>query len=182
MSALKTAINSNDHHKGNINAAVNLIEYGDYECPGCKRANLLIKRLLKERDNDLNFIFRNFPQRKFHLNAYSAALAAEAASQQGRFWEMHDLIFENQKQLNNSLLLQLAQDIGLDTVQFANDLTSEKAQNKIELDIQSGVQSGVNGTPTFFINGSLLLTHRGRTYESLLNAVLIENKNAQPEG
>jgi protein-disulfide isomerase len=175
MSKLKLAINSNDHHFGNASAAITLVEYGDFECPHCKHAHLLIKRLLREKGNDFNFVFRNFPLQEVHPHAYTAAITAEAAGKQDKFWEMHDLIFENQDRLNTNFLMSLSESIGLDMKQFAKDSKSTEIQNKIEMDFESGVRSGVNGTPGFFINGSSLFTY-DETYESLLDAVILESE------
>lgn len=173
MSVLKLAVNSADHHQGNVNAAVTLVEYGDFECPHCRRAHPLIKHLLKERGKELNFVFRNFPLQEIHPHAYIAAIAAEASGKQDRFWEMHDLIFENQDKLSTNYLLSLAGDVGLDLAQFTEDLKSEEILNKIETDFESGIRSGVNGTPTFFLNGKPLFTYDA-TYESLSDAVQLE--------
>src|SRR4030095_3966120 len=111
MSVLKIAVNSADHHRGNVNAAVTLVEYGDFQCPYCKRAHPLVKRLLEERGEKFHFVFRNFPLRKIHPHAHASAVAAEAAGKQGKFWEMHDLIFENQDRLSSNYLLLLAEGI-----------------------------------------------------------------------
>lgn len=173
MSKLKPAVNAADHHRGNINAAITLVEYGDFQCPYCRRAHPLIDRLLSEWGNDIHFVFRNFPLREIHRHAFAAAVAAEAAGQQGKFWEMHDLIFDNQDKINSSFLLSLAEEINLDLDQFTTDSTSKDIQNKIEADFESGIRSGVNGTPSFFLNGSPLLTY-DETYQSLLDAVLLE--------
>ena len=178
MSTLKLAVNSNDHHLGNVNATITLVEYGDFQCPHCKHAHPLIKRLLKERSNDLHFVFRNFPLSEVHPHAYTAAITAETAGKQDKFWEIHDLIFENQDKLNAKFLLSLAESIGLNMKRFAKDFKSEELQNKIETDFESGIRSGVNGTPTFFINGNKLLTY-DETYESLLDAVLLESEMKQ---
>ena len=178
MSKLKLAVNSADHHEGNVNAAITLVEYGDFECPYCGRAYPLVKRLLKERGNELHFVFRNFPLREIHPHAHMSAIAAETAGKQGKFWEMHDLIFENQDKLNTNYLLSLAEDIGLDLAQFAKDSKSEEILNKIEKDFESGIRSGVNGTPTFFLNGSPILTY-DETYESLSDAVWLESEMKQ---
>ena len=178
MSKLKLAVNSADHHEGNVNAATTLVEYGDFECPYCGRAYPLVKRLLKERVNELHFVFRNFPLREIHPHAHMSAIAAEAAGKQGKFWEMHDMIFENQNKLNTNYLLSLAKDIGLDLAQFDKDSKSKEILNKIETDFESGIRSGVNGTPTFFLNGYPLLTY-DETYESLLDAVRLENEMKQ---
>ena len=178
MSTLTLPVNAADHYQGNANAAVTLIEYGDYECPYCGRAFPLIKRLLKERSDKLHFVFRNFPLRMTHLHAYMSAVAAEAAGKQDKFWEMHDLIFENQRRLSTNFLSSLAEKIGLDLTQFDKDSKSEEIRNKIQMDFESGIRSGVNRTPTFFINGSPLLTY-DETYESLLDAVKLKTEMKQ---
>src|SRR4051812_43401053 len=133
MSKLKTAVNSSDHHQGNINAAITLVEYGDFECPHCGHAYPLVKRLLEEKGNELHFVFRNFPLEEIHPNAFASAITAEAAGKQNKFWEMHDLIFENQEKLSTRFLASLAEDIELDLEQFAKDLKSNEIQNKVEL-------------------------------------------------
>jgi len=178
MSKLKPAVNSADHHQGNVNATITLVEYGDFECPHCRRAHPFVKRLLQERSKELHFVFRNFPLNEIHPHAYVSAVFAEAAGKQGKFWEMHDLIFENQDRLNSNFLLSLAEGLGLDLIQFAKDSKSEDVQNKIEKDFESGIRSGVNGTPTFFLNGSPVLTY-DETYESLLDAVQLETEMKQ---
>jgi protein-disulfide isomerase len=178
MSTLKPAVNSADHHQGNVNAAIALVEYGDFECPHCRRAHPFVKRLLKERSKELHFVFRNFPLQEIHPHAYVAAVTAEAAGKQNKFWEMHDLIFENQDKLTTNYLMSLAESLGLDFAQFAKDSKSEAVQSKIEMDFESGIRSGVNGTPTFFLNGSPILTY-DETYESLLDAIRFESEMKQ---
>jgi protein-disulfide isomerase len=178
MSLLKLAVNPNDHHLGNAGAALTLVEYGDFQCPHCKLAHPLIKRLLEEKGSELHFVFRNFPLREIHPYAFTAAIAAEAAGKQGKFWDMHDLIFENQEMLNTDYLFSLAGTIGLDPVQFAKDLTNKKIMNKIETDFESGLRSGVNGTPSFFLNDYLIVSYN-ETYESLLDAIQMEFKMNQ---
>jgi protein-disulfide isomerase len=175
MSVLKLAVNSADHHLGNIHAAMTLVEYGDFQCPYCRRAHPLVKRLLKERGNKLHFVFRNFPLCKIHPLAHISAITAEAAGKQGKFWEIHDLIFENQDRLSEDYLLSLVEDMDLDLAQFAEDSKSEEILDKIERDFESGIRSGVNGTPTFFLNGSHVLTY-DETYESLLDAIQLESE------
>src|SRR5882672_8967921 len=101
MSTLKPAVNAADHHRGNVNAVVTLVEYGDFQCPHCRIAHPLLHRLLKERGTELHFVFRNFPLSEVHPLALPAAGAAEAAGNQGKYWEMHDLIFENQDRLSD---------------------------------------------------------------------------------
>jgi protein-disulfide isomerase len=175
MSKLKPAVNSADHHQGNVNATITLVEYGDFECPHCGRAHPFVKRLLRERGKELHFVFRNFPLQEIHPHAYVSAVTAEAAGKQGKFWEMHDLIFENQDKLNTKYLLSLAESLPLDFAQFVKDSKSEAVQSKIETDFESGIRSGVNGTPTFFLNGSPILTY-DETYESLLDAIQLESE------
>ena len=175
MSRLKIAVNSGDHQLGNVNAPITLVEYGDFQCPHCGRAHPLLKRLLKEKGSDLNLVFRNFPLTEIHQYANVAAAAAEAAGKQGKFWEMHDLIFENQSELNDELLMRLAQELKLNMKKFVDDTESEEVQNKIEMDFEGGISSGVNGTPSFFVNGTKLSSY-DETYQSLLNAVQPESK------
>ncbi|HYV95042.1 MAG TPA: thioredoxin domain-containing protein [Chitinophagales bacterium] len=173
MSTLKLPVNAADHYQGSIDAAITIVEYGDFQCPYCRRAHPLVKRLLKERGNELLFVFRNFPLSKIHRYARISATTAEASGKQGKFWEMHDLIFENQNKITPDYLLALAEDIELDLLQLEQDSKSEDVRNKIMADFESGIRSGVNRTPTFFINGSHLLTY-DETYESLLDAVQLE--------
>ena len=180
MSLLKLAVHSADHHLGNVNAAITLVEYGDFQCTHCKKAYPLVKRLLKEKHNELHFVFRHFPFRKFHPHAYEAAVAAESAGKQGKFWEMHDLIFENQELLNAKYLLSLAETINLDLVQFRKDSKSKEVADKIEMDFKSGIRSGVKRTPSFYFNDNLLLTYNEK-YESLLDAFLNESEKLFPK-
>jgi protein-disulfide isomerase len=178
MSTLKPPVNAADHHQGNVNAAIILVEYGDFECPYCGRAHPLLKRLLREKGKELHFVFRNFPLREIHPHAFISALGAEAADKQGKYWEMHDLIFENQHSLNAGFLLTLAERLELDMAKFTKDSKSEEMQKKVDTDFESGIRSGVNGTPTFFLNGSPVLTY-DETYESLLDAVQLESEMKQ---
>jgi len=175
MSVLKLAINSADHHAGNVKADITLVEYGDFQCPYCRRALPLVKRLLKEKGEVLHFVFRNFPLREIHPHAYISAVTAEAAGKQGKFWQMHDLIFENQDKLSKTYLLSLAELMRLDLTKFAKDSTSEEIRKKIETDFESGIRSGVNGTPTFFLNNYRISTY-DETYESLLDAIQLESE------
>jgi protein-disulfide isomerase len=175
MSVLKLAENSADHHAGNVYAGITLVEYGDFQCPYCRRAHPLVKRLLKEKGDELHFVYRNFPLSEIHPQAYVSAVTAEAAGKQGKFWEMQDLIFENQAKINKNYLLSLAEIMHLDLAQFAKDLKSEVIRNKIDTDFEGGIRSGVNGTPTFFLNSYRLLTY-DETYESLADAIQFESE------
>lgn len=151
--SLKPSVNSNDHIQGNANSELVIVEYGDYQCPYCGAAYPVLKELMKEFGNQVQFVFRNFPLSEMHQYARPAALAAEAANVQGKFWEMHDAIYENQQQLNENLLTEIAEKLNLNMTQFKEDLQSSKLAEKVDSDFESGVISGVNGTPSFFVNG-----------------------------
>jgi len=146
-------VNRGDHFFGNPFAPIELVEYGDYECPHCGRAYPIVKNIQQQLGMDLKFVFRNFPLSKIHPHAFLAALATEAASLQGKFWEMHDTIFQNQKILNKDNIFLFANNLGFDIARFKNDIQQNTLIEKVENDFESGMRSGVNGTPTFFING-----------------------------
>lgn len=153
MTHLKPAVNSNDHIDGNINAAIELVEYGDYECPYCGRAYPIVKNIQQVLGADLKFVFRNFPLSKIHPHAFAAAVVTEAAALQNRFWQMHDIIFENQRNLNTESIFQFAEALELDMQQFKRDIQRKELLDKVQGDFESGMRSGVNRTPSFFING-----------------------------
>ncbi len=157
MNALMPAVNSKDHIAGKPEALIELVEYGDYECPYCGRAYPIVKYIQQNLGNDIKFVFRNFPLSKIHPHAFSAAVATEAAGQQNRFWEMHDIIFENQKTLDPDDILLFARSVGLDPERFKKDIQQKALMEKVEMDFESGIRSGVNRTPTFFINGEKYL-------------------------
>ena len=152
MARLRPAVNSNDHIQGNKNAPIELVQYGDYQCPHCGHAFPIIKSIQKKLGNNLKFVFRNFPLSEVHPNAVNAAVAAEAASAQNKFWEMHDVIYENQQYLSDVDLVKYAAKIGLDLEQFETDFETPQFLERVESDFESGVRSGVSGTPSFFIN------------------------------
>jgi protein-disulfide isomerase len=143
-----------DHIQGPTDAAVTLIEYGDYECPYCGAAYPIVKEVQARMGERLRFVFRNFPITTAHPHAEQAAEAAEAAAVQGSFWEMHDLLYENQKRLENEDLRGYAEQLGLDVGHFDTELSEHVHADRVHDDFLSGVRSGVNGTPTFYINGS----------------------------
>jgi protein-disulfide isomerase len=153
MSTLTVPVNAGDHMRGSKDAWVTLVQYGDYECPYCGEAYRIVKRIQKKMGGDLRFIFRNFPLTESHPYALAAAQAAEAAGLQGRFWEMHDLLYENQDTLEDRDLMGLARGLTLDIDKFKRDFSSDEVTTKIQEDFSGGIRSGVNGTPTFFING-----------------------------
>lgn len=147
-------VNEQDHAAGPENAPVTLVEYGDYECPYCGMAHPIVKRAQRELGNELRFVFRNFPLAEAHPHARLAAQAAEAAGAQGKFWEMHDALFEHQDALEPDDIIGYAKSLGLDLVQLTQDLKAGTYAKRVRDDFRSGVRSGVNGTPTFFVNGS----------------------------
>jgi protein-disulfide isomerase len=141
-----------DHIRGSRTAPVTLLEYGDYECPHCGAAHALVEAV-RQRIEELRFAFRHFPLTAIHPHAERAAEAAEAAGAQGQFWMMHDVLFENQRALDDDDLLVYAAEIGLDVGRFAHDLASARHAARVREDYLSGVAGGVTGTPTFFVNG-----------------------------
>jgi len=145
--------NDRDHIQGRTSAPVTLIEYGDYECPYCGQAYPIIKEVQKQLGNKLRFVFRNFPLTEIHPHAEHAAEAAEAAAVQNRFWEMHDYIYEHQQALDDKHLGKYADNLGLNLGKFNNEMSSHIHAGRIREDFLSGIHSGVNGTPTFYING-----------------------------
>jgi protein-disulfide isomerase len=142
-----------DHVEGKEDAAVTLVEYGDYECPYCGAAYPIIKEVQARMGERLRFVFRNFPITTSHPHADRAAEAAEAADTQGKFWPMHDLLYENQRRLRDPDLRAYAETLGLDLERFDRELAERVHADRVHEDFMSGVRSGVNGTPTFFING-----------------------------
>jgi protein-disulfide isomerase len=142
-----------DHIQGPPDAPIKLLEYGDYQCPYCGQAYPVVKEIQKYLGERLCFAFRNFPLANMHPYAEHAAEAAEAAGAEGRFWEMHDLLFENQQALEDEDLASYAETLGLDAQRFMKAVTSGANATRIREDFRSGARNGVNGTPTFFING-----------------------------
>jgi protein-disulfide isomerase len=150
---LRKPVDDDDHSAGPRDAPITLVEYGDFECPFCGQAYPIVKAIQKELGDRLRFVFRNFPITGSHPHAQHAAEAAEAAAAQNRYWEMHDTLFENQDALDDRHLLKYAEKLALDTNQFRMELESGVYAPDVEEDFLSGARSGVNGTPTFFVNG-----------------------------
>lgn len=153
-------LSASDWVRGNRQAKLILLEYGDFQCPACGSYYLILKELEKQYGDKLGVAFRHFPL-PFHKNAQAAALAAEAAGNQGKFFEMHDLLYENQSEWSESdqarsIFTSFATSLGLDLKQFSSDLDSKEVAAKIEQSYRSGIDLGVQGTPTFFLNGKLL--------------------------
>jgi protein-disulfide isomerase len=166
MPELKLPFNKSDHYKGVPGSAVQLLEYGDFQCPHCGAAYPTIKKIEKTFGSRMLFIFRHFPLSESHPYAKIAAIASEAAARQGSFWEMFDRIYENQSLLSREMLLGLAKSLKLNLKKFKIDLEDPALAEKVESDFESGILSGVNGTPSFYING---IKYNGPyNYESLV--------------
>ena len=158
-----------DHIRGPVDALVTLVEYGDYECPFCAAAHPVVEAVQRSTGPMLAFVFRHFPLTTIHPHAEQAAEAAEAAGAQGKFWPMHDVLYANQQRLEGPDLLSYAEALGLDVGLFSIDLAEHAHAPRVREDFMSGVRSGVNGTPCFFING---VRHDGSwAVASLLAAV-----------
>ena len=151
-------ISSNDWVRGNKDSNVILVEYSDFQCPACAAYEPLVRQVVAEHPNDVRFVFRNFPLIQIHPNALLAAKYAEAAGIQGKFWEMHDALYDQQNKWANSLnarelIESYAKEIGLDVVKLATDAQAKSVEDKILAQYKEGTRLGVQGTPTFFING-----------------------------
>lgn len=158
-----------DHIQGPIAAPIKLLEYGDYECPYCGEAYPVLKAVQKQLGDRLCFAFRNFPIVNSHPHAQHAAEAAEAAGAQGKFWEMHDILFENQEALEDDELTQYASALGLDAKRLIGEVLSGAHVARVREDFRTGARAGVNGTPAFFINGA---TYEGEVeVEAILGAL-----------
>jgi protein-disulfide isomerase len=142
-----------DHTRGPLDAPLTLIEYGDYQCPYCAQAHETVQALIQQFGDRLCYIYRNFPLTEIHENAEHAAEAAEAAAAHGKFWEMHDALFENQDALDDESLAEYTRNLQLDPEEILQEIESGKHARRIKADFESGVKNGVNGTPTFFVNG-----------------------------
>jgi protein-disulfide isomerase len=150
---LTVPITERDHSLGPGNAPATLLEYGDFECPHCGRAYPIVQGIRRYMGEQLRFVYRHFPLVEAHPHAEHAAEASEAAGAQGRFWEMHDILFRNQHALEDEDLVLYAARIGVDAQRVAREVAAGTYTRKVRDDFRGGIRSGVNGTPTFFING-----------------------------
>jgi len=162
---LAEPVTERDHAIGPASAPFTIVEYGDYECPDCLNAVPVIEEVRKNLGDRLRFVFRHFPQSSIHPHASAAAQAAEAAAEQGKFWEMHQALFQHQKELADVDLSHLALTLGLEIYKFETSWNQEKHRLRIRTDFESGLRSGVKGTPTLFMNG--------RRYDGPVNAKAI---------
>jgi protein-disulfide isomerase len=151
--SLNPPVTASDHTLGPDDAPVTLVEYGDFECPHCGAAEPIVREVRRVMGSNLRTVFRNFPLREIHPHAEHAAEAAESAGAQGAYWKMHDLLFDHQNALDDRDLLTYAAAAGVDPERLRADLEAGTHEPRVQRDFLSGVRSGVNGTPTFFING-----------------------------
>jgi len=159
-----------DHIRGPVSAPVTLLEYGDYECPHCGAAHPIVEGIRRQMGDRLRFVYRHFPLANIHPHAEPAAESAEAAAAQGKFWAMHDRLFEHQDALDEPALAEHAALVGLDVARFVRELSAGTYAPRVREDFMSGVRSGVNGTPTFYVNG---VRHNGG-YDSVSLMAAIE--------
>ena len=152
-SRLTPPVGERDHAAGPADAPVTLVEYGDFECPYCGMAYPIVKAAQRRLGDRLRFVFRHFPLKESHPHAKHAAEASEAAAEEGGFWGMHDALYEHQHALADADLLRYATQLGLDAERVARELEEGTHTRRVRDDFRSGVTSGVNGTPTFFVNG-----------------------------
>lgn len=163
--SLLGAVEDADMTKGNQHAVVTLVEYSDFQCAACGAYYPLLKQVSREYGENVRFVYRHFPLSQIHANAEPAARAAEAAGKQGKFWEMHDMIFEHQSEWSaqfdaREIFLSYARKLGLDEEKFAKDVDSREVKDKVARDYKSGIDSAVNATPTFFLNGKKIQNPR----------------------
>lgn len=152
-SELSPPVGSSDHVEGPADARITLVEYGDFQCPYCGMAYPILDRIRRRMRGEVRFVFRHFPLHQIHPEARHAAEAAESAGAQGKFWEMHDTLFQNQSALDDESLVYYAKLAGVDPDIVTRDLEEGTWTKRVRDDFRSGVRSGVNGTPTFFVNG-----------------------------
>ena len=172
--SLAGSVIESDWIKGDKDSKIIITEYSDFQCPACASYYEIVKQIHKEFGDKLAIVYRHFPLRQIHANAETAALSAEAAGKQGKFWEMHDMIFEKQKKWESEkntkeIFTGYAEELGLNPEQFKKDLNSKEVKEKVEADYQSGVKAGVNHTPTFFLNGKEI--QNPRSYEEFKNII-----------
>src|ERR1700681_568038 len=153
LSRLLLPIRPVDHVQGPENAPFTLVEYGDYECPDCGRLYIILRDLQRDIASRLRIVFRQYPLSGVHRHAQQAAEAAEAAGAQGKFWEMHTLLFERQQALRTKDLIRYAEELALDVERFRKELKDKTYNERVRADFRAGVQNGVYGTPSLFLNG-----------------------------
>jgi protein-disulfide isomerase len=169
MATLRIPVTQHDHVRGPAEAPITLVEYGDYECPHCAAAAPIVDQLQSSFDRQMRYVFRHFPLTEVHPHAEIAAESAEFAGAAGVFWEMHEALFRQQSRLSLAVILLIGEELGLSSQAMRNALETGQYRDKVRSDISGGIHSGVNGTPTFFING---VRHDGAyDYASMATAI-----------
>lgn len=161
MSKLRVPVGTRDHTQGSLEAPVVLVEYGDYQCPYCGEAYEGIKELQTQFGGSLCFVFRNFPLSDDHPQALPAAVFAEYAAVHGKFWQAHDALYENQDRLGPALYVELARELALDLEGLQEAFEAGQLGSHVQADLNGGLRSGVNGTPSFFVNGQFYPLQNG---------------------
>ena len=166
--------------KGATDAPITIVEFSDYQCPFCARSEPLVKEALAAYPSKARVVFKHFPLTSIHPNALNAALAATAAQQQGKFWEMHEKLFDNQRELAPEQIKQYAGELGLDLAKFEADMKSEQVKAQVQEDMQLGQRVGVRGTPTIFVNGKIVQNRSLDGFKELIDPVL-KHAAAKPD-
>jgi protein-disulfide isomerase len=174
MNKLALPVSYRDHIQGLLTAPITLVEYGDYQCPDCAEAHSIIQKLQQDLSKQLCYVYRHFPRHNLHPDAQHAAEAAEAAANQGKFWEMHNYLYANHQELGNGYLVEYAIALNLDIEKFLSEVTGDLFVQRIQEDLDSGKSSGVITTPTFFVND--LIYSDNLDQDTLLNML----KQAKP--
>lgn len=163
-----------DRIRGVSDASIFLVKYGDFQCPRCKTAYILAKQIQRRFGTQVAFVFRHFPQSQLYVHAQKAAEVSEVAAAQGKFWQMHDFLYEHQQKLRNGELFEYAIRIEIEPTRFLREMSARVYSARVDEDIESGISSGVKSTPTFFING---VRYRGDlTFDGLFAAIESLNK------
>ena len=178
--SLKNKISQNEHTLGNIDAKIHIVEFGDYECPYTKQNQQNIHKIIAYYPLEICFAFRHYPMTRLHPHAMFAAIAAEAAHLQGRFWDMHHALIETHAELNTENVFNIARHIGLDIKTFLYDIEDDSITNNINKNIQDGIISGVKETPTFFINNHFFKGHIHYEFIKSLIEKEIRNTSLSP--
>lgn len=177
MPHLRIPVSEKDHIQGTVEAPVTLVEYGDYQCPYCALAYPIVRQIQKQLSSQLCYVFRHFPLQQAHPLSLLAAQAAEAASLQNRFWDMHDMLYRHQKSLAPHAFIEFAEELHLDIPLFKENLENPTLTNIIESDFHNGVRSGVNGTPCFFINEERF--DGDRSYDNFLATLVAKTTDSK---
>ena len=178
-------VSADDHKKGLENAPVVLVEYSDFECPACRAYFPIVSAINEEYKDKITFVYKHFPLSNIHVRATGAAIAAEAAGRQGKFWQMHDLLFETQdvwsrEGVARDQFIALATQLELDIEKFTQDMDDQILSDKVDRNFQEGFSEGVQGTPTFFINGEKIANPRGfEDFQRAIDEVLAESANEE---